>query len=117
MGVTGEHDDALDAVPADFVVEDRGCGVGFITELDEAMAGHHRDVFELRMVPVFALDNPGLGDVDADLPPSTLLGLIFIENVNNLGEGTTGINIHLVVDDCFFLWQVAEECCHQLIAQ
>ena len=61
------------------------------------------------MVPVLALGDSGLGDVDADLTMG--------EGMEELGEAASGIDIHLVVVDGFLLWEVREIGGHQLVAE
>ena len=70
------------------------------------MSADNREVLELAVVPVLALGDSGLGDVDADLTMS--------EGVEELGEAASGIDIHLVVIDGFLLWEVREIGGHQL---
>ena len=73
------------------------------------MTADYREILELAVVPVLALGDSGLGDVDADLTMG--------EGVEELGEAASGINIHLVVIDGFLLWEVREIGCHELVAE
>lgn len=76
VGIAGEHDDGLDFVTTHLVVEDF---VGtFLAELDEAVAGDDDELFPLGVVPMLALGDAGLGDVDAYLSA--------IEGVDKFGE-------------------------------
>lgn len=76
VGVTGEHDDTLDFVTTHLVVEDF---VGtFLAKLDEAVARDDDELFPLGVVPMLALGDAGLGDVDAYLSA--------IEGVDEFGE-------------------------------
>ena len=76
VGVAGEHDDTLDFVTTHLVVEDF---VGaFLAELDEAVARDDDELFPLGVVPMLALGDAGLGDVDAYLSA--------IEGVDEFGE-------------------------------
>ena len=109
MGVTGKHDDGLDLVARDLIVENLGIRVGFVSQLNESMSADYREVLELAVVPVLALGDSGLGDVDADLTMG--------EGVEELGEAASGIDIHLVVIDGFLFWEIAEIGGHQLIFQ
>ena len=96
MGVTGEHDDTLDFVTTHLVVEDF---VGtFLAELDEAVARDDDELFPLGVVPMLALGDTWLGDVDAYLSA--------VEGVDKFGERTTLVNIHLQVEDGLFLGKV-----------
>lgn len=96
MGVAGEHDDTLDFVTTHLVVEDF---VGaFLAELDEAVAGDDDELFPLGVVPMLALGDAGLGDVDAYLSA--------VEGVNQFGERAAGIDVHLQIEDGLFLGKV-----------
>ena len=96
VGVTGEHDDTLDFVTTHLVVEDF---VGaFLAELDEAVARDDDELFPLGVVPMLSLGDAGLGDVDAYLSA--------VEGVNQFGERSTGIDVHLQVEDGLFLGKV-----------
>ena len=99
MGVTGEHDDGLDFVTTHLVVEDF---VGtFLAELDEAVARDDDELFPLGVMPMLSLGDAGFGDVDAYLSA--------VEGVDEFGERTTLVNIHLQVEDGLFFGQVAQE--------
>lgn len=96
VGVAGEHDDTLDFVTTHLVVEDF---VGaFLAELDEAVAGDDDELFPLGVVPMLALGDAGLGDVDAYLSA--------VEGVNQFGERAAGIDVHLQIEDSLFLGKV-----------
>ena len=98
MRITGEHDDALDVVTADLVVEDF---IGaFLAELDETMAADDDELFPLGVVPVLSLGDARLADVDGYL---SALG-----RMDEFGEGTSLVDIHLQVEDGFLFRQVAE---------
>ena len=73
------------------------------------MTADYREILELAVVPMLALGDAWLGDVDADLTMG--------EGVEELGEAASGIDIHLVVIDGFLLWEVAEIGGHELIAK
>ena len=62
------------------------------------MSRDYCEVLELAVVPVLALGDSGLGDVDADLTMG--------EGVEELGEATSWIYVHLVVVDSFLFWEV-----------
>ena len=96
VGVAGEHDDALDMVATHLIVKYFICT--FPAELDKSMAADNDELLPLGVVPVFALGDAGFGDVDAHLSA--------VEGVNEFGEGTALINVHLEVEDGFFLGQV-----------
>ena len=96
MGVAWEHDDGLDFVTTHLVVEDF---VGaFLAELDEAVARDDDELFPLGVMPMLSLGDTGLGDVDAHLSA--------VEGVNQFGERSTGIDVHLQVEDGLFLGKV-----------
>lgn len=96
VGVTREHDDGLDFVTTHLVVEDF---VGaFLAELDEAVARNDDKLFPLGVVPMLALGDTRLRDVDAHLSA--------VEGVDEFGERTTLVNIHLQVEDGLFLGKV-----------
>ena len=76
VGIAGEHDDGLDFVTTHLVVEDF---VGtFLAELYEAVARDDDELFPLGVVPMLALGDAGLGDVDAYLSA--------VEGVDELGK-------------------------------
>ena len=96
VGVTGEHDDTLDFVTTHLVVEDF---VGaFLAELDETVARNDDKLFPLGVMPMLSLGDTGLGDVDAHLSA--------VEGVDEFGERTAGIDIHLQIEDGLFLGKV-----------
>ena len=109
MGVAREHDDRLNLVARYFIVENLGIRFGFVSQLNESVSRDYCEVLELAVVPVLALSDSGLGDVDADLTMG--------EGVKELGEAASRIDIHLVVIDGFLLWEVAEIGGHQLVAE
>lgn len=99
VGVTGEHDDGLDFVTTHLVVEDF---VGaFLAELDEAVARDDDELFPLGVVPMLALGDTRLRNVDTHLSA--------VEGVDEFGERTTLVYIHLQIEDSFFFGQVAQE--------
>ena len=67
MCVAWEHVDGLDVVAVNFPFEDFAFGIIEITLLDESVTFHDNELLELGVVPVLALGDAGLGDVDADL--------------------------------------------------
>ena len=98
--VAGEHVDGLDVIAVDFPFEDFALRVVEAPLLDEAVALDHDKLLELGVVPVLALGNAGLGDVDAHLTGR--------EGVDELGEGAALIDIHLEREGGFLVGQVAE---------
>ena len=109
VGVAREHDDGLDLVARYFIVENLGIRVGFVSQLNEAVTGNDSEVLELAVMPVLALGDSRLGDVDADLTMS--------EGVEELGEAASGIDIHFVAVYRFLLWEVREIGGHELVAE
>lgn len=96
VGVAGEHDDGLDFVTTHLVVEDF---VGaFLAELDEAVARNDDELFPFGVMPMLSLGDTWLRDVDAYLSA--------VEGVNQFGERTAGIDVHLQVEDGLFLGKV-----------
>lgn len=96
VGVTGEHDDGLDFVTTHLVVEDF---VGaFLAELDEAVARNDDELFPFGVMPMLSLGDTWLRDVNAHLSA--------VEGVDEFGERTTLVNIHLQVEDGLFLGKV-----------
>ena len=96
MGVTGEHDNTLDFVTTHLVVEDFVRAL--LAELDEAVARDYDELFPLGVVPMLSLGDTWLRDVDAYLSA--------VEGVNQFGERTAGIDVHLQVEDGLFLGKV-----------
>lgn len=76
VGVPREHDDGLDFVTTHLVVEDFVSA--FLAELDETVARDDDELFPLGVVPMLALGDAGLGDVDAYLSA--------VEGVDEFGE-------------------------------
>ena len=96
MGVTREHDDTLDFVTTHLVVEDFVRAL--FAELDEAVARDDDELFPLGVVPMLSLGDTWLRDVDAYLSA--------VEGVDEFGERTALVNIHLQVEDGLFLGKV-----------
>ena len=96
VGVAGEHNDTLDFVTTHLVVEDFVRAL--LAELDEAVARNDDKLFPLGVVPMLTLGDTRLRDVDAYLAA--------VEGVNQFGERTAGIDVHLQVEDGLFLGKV-----------
>lgn len=96
VGVAGEHDDGLDFVTTNFIVQHFVCA--FLAELDEAVARDDDELFPLGVVPMLSLGDTWLRDVDAYLSA--------VEGVDEFGERTALVNIHLQVEDGLFLGKV-----------
>ena len=96
VGIAGEHDDGLDFVTTHLIVEDFVRAL--LAELDEAVARDDDELFPLGVVPMLTLGDTGLGDVDAYLSA--------VEGVDEFGERTAGIDIHLQIEDGLFLGKV-----------
>ena len=86
MGVAGEHVHGLDLVAIHFPFQNFSLRVVQVALLDESVAFDHDELLELGVVPVLALGDARLGDVDAHLPR--------IQGVNQLGEGAAVIYVH-----------------------
>ena len=100
VGVAGEHVDGLDVVAGDLPFQDLAFGVVEVPLLDEAVALDHDELLELGVVPVLALGDAGLGDVDGDLAG--------IQGMHELGEGAAVIDIHLQREGHLLLGEIAQ---------
>ena len=100
MGIAGEHVHGLDVVAGDFPFEDLSFRVIEVSLLDEAVAFDNDELLELGVVPVLALGDAGLGDVDGDLT--------CIERMDQLCKRASVIHVHLEREGGFFLREVAE---------
>jgi len=117
VGIAGEHDDGLDPVAIDFIVEDDWVAVFvelvfcrvFRAELDEAVAADDYELLPLGVVPVLALGDAWFADVDADLAGA--------RGVEELGEGAALVGVHLEVEDGLVLREVAEVGCVELLLE
>lgn len=96
VGIAGEHDDGLDFVTTHLIVEDFVRAL--LAELDEAVARDDDELFPLGVMPMLALGDTRLRDIDAYLSA--------VEGVDKFGERTTLVNIHLQVEDGLFLGKV-----------
>ena len=96
VGIAGEHDDGLDFVTTHLIVEDFVRAL--LAELDEAVARDDDELFPLGVVPMLALGDTWLRDVDAPLAA--------VEGVDEFGERAAGIDVHLQVKDGLFLGKV-----------
>jgi len=98
--IAGEHVHGSYIITAYFPLQHTALGVVEVTLLDKTVALHHNELLELGVVPVLALGDAGLGDVDAHLAG--------IEGVDQLGKGAAVVHIHLEGEGHFLLGQVAE---------
>ena len=87
-------------IARDFPLQDAALGVVEVALLDEAVAGDHNELLELGVVPVLALGDAGLGDVDTYLTG--------VERVHQLGEGAAVVGVHIQSEGGFLVRQVAE---------
>ena len=98
VSIAGEHVNGFYLVARDFKVEDL---IGaYLSLLDEALTANYDEEFPLGVVPVLALSDARLGDVDADLSA--------VKGVDELGKGASRVNIHLQGEGYFFLGQVTQ---------
>ena len=67
VSIAREHMDSLDVVTRDFPLQHTAIGIVEVALLDKAVTRHHNELLELGVVPVLALGDAGLGDVDAHL--------------------------------------------------
>lgn len=100
VGVAGEHVDSLDVVAIDLPLEDLAFRIIEVALLDKAMAFDYDELFELGVVPMLALRDAWLGNVDTDLTT--------VEGMDEFREGTTLIDIHLQRESDFVLREIRE---------
>ena len=99
MCIAREHDDTLDFVTRNLIVENF---IGsFFAQLNQAMTGNDNELLPLGVMPMFALGDAWFADVDRDLTA--------LEGVNEFGEGASVVHIHLEVEDGLLLWEIREE--------
>ena len=98
VGIAWKHVDALDVVARYFEFDDFVCAE--LALLNETVTSYHDEELPLGVVPVLALCDAWLADVDAHLS--------CIEGMNQLRKGTANIHIHLERKSHFFFWEVAE---------
>lgn len=65
VGISREHDDRLYPVAGDFILQHFICP--FLSHLYQAVALDDDKLFPFCVVPVLALGDAGLGNIDADL--------------------------------------------------
>ena len=108
MGVAREHYHALNPVSANLIFKYLRIAI-FVQlvrswilgpHLDEAVALDHYELLPLGVVPVLAFGDARFADVDADLTA--------VQGVNQFGERASVVHVHLQVEDCAFLWKIAE---------
>ena len=97
VGVAWKHDYGLNLVATHLVVKHLVCA--FLAELDKAVTANHDELLPLGVVPMLALGDAWLGDVDTHLTS--------VERVHQLGERTTVVHIHFQVENSLFLGQIA----------
>jgi len=98
VGVARKYLNCLNIVARDFVFP---YFVGsFLTKLDKSMTGDDYEGLPFRVVPVFALGDSWLADVDTYLTA--------IESVEEFGERATAIYIHLEVVDGFLFRKITQ---------
>ena len=107
MGVAGEHYDALEPVARHLIFNDLVRPL--LALLDKAVAGDDDELLPFGVVPVLALGDTGLGDVDADLPA--------VEGADEFGERAPLVAVHLEVEDRLVFREVAEEGGHQTVPE
>ena len=95
-----KHVDALDIVARDLEFNHLAFWVVEVALLDEAVATDHDEELPLGVVPVLSLGNARLADVDAHLAT--------IQGMNQLGEGASGIDVHLQREGHFLFWEIRE---------
>ena len=81
----GDHVDALDLFPADLELH-RFAGID-VALLDQPVAVHHDELLPLAVVPVLALGDAGLADVDAHLAA--------VGGMHQLREAAAVVAVHL----------------------
>ena len=100
MRIAGEHVDGLDVIAIYLPLQHFAFRIVEVALLDEAVARHHNELLKLGVVPVLALGNAGLGDIDTHLTG--------IKGMHQLGEAATGVHIHLEREGSLLVGQVAE---------
>jgi len=90
----------LDVVAIDFPLQHFALRIVEIPLLDEPVTLDHNELLELGVVPVLALGDAGLGDVDAYLTG--------VEGVHQLGKGAAVVHVHLEREGGLLVRQVAE---------
>ena len=78
MCIAREHDDGLNLVTRDFIVENFSIGVGFVAERDETVTADNSKIFKLAVMPMLSLGDSWLRYVDANLTA--------FERMNQFGE-------------------------------
>ena len=73
------------------------------------MTADDREVFKLAVMPMLSFGDARLRDVNAHLTT--------FERVNQFGERTSWVVIHLVVIDCFLLGKITQIGCHEFVAE
>lgn len=100
MRIARQHVDALDVVARDLEFNHLPFGVVQVTLLDEAVATDHDEELPLGVVPVLSLGDARLADVDAHLAT--------IQGMDQLGEGTSIVDVHLQREGDFLLGEIRE---------
>ena len=105
MSIAWKHIDGLDVVARNFVVPHF---IGFLlAELNESVSADDNEGLPLAVMPMLTFGNPWFGDIDRDLT--------IIERMDELGEGSSVIYVHLEVNDYLFLGEVREIGGHELV--
>ena len=107
--VAREHVYGLNMVAVDLPFEYLSFGVVEAALLDETVALDHYELLELGVVPVLALGDAGLADVDAHLAG--------IEGMDKLSEGTAGVDVHPKREGRLLIGQIAQICTEQLLGE
>ena len=100
MRIPGEHVDALDIVARDFKLDHLAFRVVEVALLDEAVTGDHDKELPLGIVPMLPLGDARFADVDGDLTT--------VEGMHQLGEGASGVHIHLQRESHFLFGEIRE---------
>ncbi len=95
-----EHVDGGDVIAIDLPLQHFAFGIIQVPLLNQAMPLDHNELLELGIVPVLALGDAGLGDVDAHLAR--------IQGMHQLGEGAAVVHVHLEREGGLLVRQVAE---------
>ena len=96
VGIARNHDDRLDLVTADFIVQD--LITPLFAHLDKAMTGNHYKLFPLGVVPMLAFGDARLGYVYAYLTA--------VKGVYKFGKRAAIIYVHLQVEDSLLLRKI-----------
>ena len=98
VGIAGQHVDRLNVLAADLKFQDLICAQ--LPLLDQPVAGDHDEELPFGVVPVLALGDAGLGNIDAYLTG--------IQRMNQLRKTTAVIHVHLEWEGGLLIREIRE---------